>query len=189
MKAIPRSRYVLFVALALLGLGLDLGTKAWIFARQGMPYASNPIWVVRDILSLDTNLNEGALFGMGQGNVPVFAALSVCAALAICYWLFLAGAAHDRWLTVCLGLILGGILGNLYDRLGLPGLTWNYPPERVGEPVHAVRDWIHFQIEGLVDWPVFNVADSLLVCGVTLLVWHTYRHPAPRPEPQPASAK
>jgi len=189
MKSIPRSRYVLFVILAALGLGLDLGTKHWVFGQQGMPYASNPIWIVPDILSFDTNLNEGALFGMGQGNVPVFAALSAAAALGICYWIFFAGAAEDRWLTVCLGLILGGILGNLYDRLGLPGLEWNYPPDRVGEPVHAVRDWIHFQIEGLVDWPVFNIADSLLVVGVTLLVWHTYRQPVAQHETHAASAK
>lgn len=189
MKDIPRSRYVVFVLLAVLGLALDLGTKSWIFNRQGMPFMSNPIWIVPDVLSLDTNLNEGALFGMGQGKVPLFAAMSTIAALAICYWVFFAGAAQDRWLTVCLGLILGGILGNLYDRVGLPGLSWNFPPQRVGEPVHAVRDWIHFKVEGLIDFPVFNIADSLLVCGVTLLVWHTYRHSAAPSEPQTAPAK
>ena len=186
---VPRSRYVVFVLLAVLGLALDLGTKSWIFSRQGMPFMSGPIWIVRDVLSLETNLNEGALFGMGQGKVPIFATMSTIAALAICYWVFFGGGAQDRWLTVCLGMILGGILGNLYDRVGMPGLEWNFPPARVGEPVHAVRDWIHFKVEGLIDFPVFNIADSLLVCGVTLLVWHTYRHSPSPSEPQTAPAK
>ena len=85
---------------------------------------------------------------------------------------------------MALAMITGGILGNLYDRLGLPGLVW--PPgtgHPAGEPVFAVRDWLHFKVDGLVDWPIFNIADSLLVCGAALLVWHALRSPARRPPP------
>ena len=96
----------------------------------------------------------------------------------------MAGAAHDRLLTVALGCVTGGIFGNLYDRLGLPGLTWPAAGPRTmpGDPVYAVRDWLHFKIDGLIDWPIFNIADSLLVCGAALLVWHALQS---EPEPPP----
>ena len=69
-----------------------------------------------------------------------------------------------------LAMILGGALGNLYDRLGLHHLIWNYPGElhEVGQPVYAVRDWILVMI-GDWPWPNFNIADSMLVVGVSLL--------------------
>ncbi|MFM8891288.1 MAG: signal peptidase II, partial [Planctomycetia bacterium] len=83
----------------------------------------------------------------------------------------------DRWLLVALGLITGGILGNLFDRLGLPGLRWHAPWERQGERVLAVRDWIHFRLEGVIDWPIFNLADSWLVIGAGLLLLLSLRQP------------
>lgn len=173
MKAVPRSRYLLFAALAVAGCTADLATKSWIFARLGMPGENQSIWLVQDVFGFTTNLNEGALFGIGHGRGVVFGALSIVAILGIAGWLFLAGAAHDRRLTVALGIVSGGILGNLYDRLGLPGLTWQADSiHEPGAPVYAVRDWIHFTIEGIVDWPIFNIADSLLVCGAVLLIWH-----------------
>jgi signal peptidase II len=76
---------------------------------------------------------------------------------------------------------MGGILGNLFDRLGMHGLKWGDDTlHRAGDTVHAVRDWLHFKIDGVVDWPIFNIADSLLVCGAALLVWHALNAvPAP----------
>lgn len=164
---------MLFFLIALAGFLLDFGTKNWIFARQGMPRESPPIWIVQDVLSLETGLNEGALFGMGRGFVVVFCVLSILASVGILYWLFVRKAARDLSLTVALAAVTAGIFGNLYDRAGLPGLKWNLPG-REGEPVYAVRDWIHFQL-GWFDWPVFNVADSLLVCGAAVLLWHALR--------------
>jgi signal peptidase II len=86
------------------------------------------------------------------------------------------GAARDTWLTVALACIMAGILGNLYDRLGLPGLTWQIATNEhaIGDSVFAVRDWIHFQYKRF-DWPVFNIADSLLVCGAGMLLRETLR--------------
>ena len=174
MKAVPASRAVVFFAIVVAGCGLDLATKHWIFEWVGKPLGQH--WHLWKNVYFDTSLNEGALFGFGQGLWPVFSALSVLAVLAILYWLFYAGFARDWLLTVALGLITAGILGNLYDRLGLPGLTWENagPLHRAGEPVHAVRDWILVYI-GNWPWPTFNVADSMLVCGAILLMWNELR--------------
>jgi signal peptidase II len=162
------------LAIALCGCALDLATKQWAFTRLGLPGVTGErIELVGDVLTLETSLNEGALFGIGQGQRLLFAALSTVAVLGIVVWLFYLGAAWDWFLTATLGLVTAGILGNLWDRLGLPGLVWPYA-DRLNEPVYAVRDWIHFKIEGLIDWPVFNLADSMLVVGVGLLMLHTF---------------
>lgn len=169
-------RMLLFWSLALGGLSVDLWTKHWAFQRLGNPGgAMDRLPIFGEVLVLETSLNEGALFGLGQGFVPVFAAMACVALVAIMVWMVRYQGYQDLLLTCALGAITGGIAGNLYDRLGLPGLTWNYGLERVGEPVKAVRDWIHFQIPGVFDWPVFNIADSLLVCGAGILIWHAIR--------------
>jgi signal peptidase II len=161
----------MFFGVAALGCGIDLATKSWIFDWIGMPddVRRGDVWLWPHVFSLTTSLNPGALFGLGQGFHAAFAALSVGAAILIVYWLFLKGAARDCVLTFTLALIMGGIAGNLYDRLGLPGLQW-----LDGQHVFAVRDWLHFKINGVVDWPVFNIADSLLVCGAIILFWHVW---------------
>jgi signal peptidase II len=171
--AVPSSRYLVFFALAIAVCAADLGTKTWMFGR--LPLGSPPWWIWDGVFGFQTTLNEGALFGMGQGLWPLFAALSVGAAIGICIWLFAAGAAHDWLLTIALAFVTGGILGNLYDRLGLPGLSWQpgFGHHQVGTPVHAVRDFVHVMI-GNWPWPTFNLADSSLVCGAALLVCHAF---------------
>ena len=169
-EAVPISRYLVFFSLAVVGCAVDLASKRWMFARLGMPdHSVPPEWIWKGVFGFQTSLNEGALFGMGQGLWPLFAALSIGAAVGIFVWLFVAGAARDWLLTIALGVVTAGILGNLYDRLGLPGLVWqNRLP---GGSVHAVRDFILVMIGGW-PWPTFNLADSSLVCGALLLVWH-----------------
>jgi signal peptidase II len=170
LSAVPASRYLAFFAIVTIGCAADLVTKSLVFGWLGMPGHNATWWVWSDIFGFQTSLNEGALFGMGKGMVAVFAGLSIIAAIGIVIWLFWGGAAGDAILTVALGLITAGILGNLYDRLGLPGLTG---PN--GARIYAVRDWILVMI-GDWPWPTFNIADSLLVCGAVLLVWHALRH-------------
>ncbi|HVX14725.1 MAG TPA: signal peptidase II [Pirellulales bacterium] len=179
MKAVPASRYAVFFLIAAAGCAIDLATKDWIFDKLGPPGGPTQ-WLWRPFFGLQTSLNQGALFGMGQGKVAFFAALSGLAALGILYWLFVARAAHDWLLTIALGGIMAGILGNLYDRLGM----WTMPGNP-GQRVFAVRDWILVKYQEWI-WPNFNLADSLLVCGAGLLMWHAFRSP---PKGEPASAE
>jgi signal peptidase II len=154
--AVPLSRWVLFWAIALGGSAFDLATKAVVFAR--IPPHSPPYRLIANILELRTNFNPGALWGIGRGlphGSQIFAALSVVAAVAICYWLFVRGAAHDRRLTVALALIMAGALGNCYDRLILG----------------HVRDFVHFHVDSIgFDFPIFNFADNMLVAGAIFLM-------------------
>jgi lipoprotein signal peptidase len=110
-------------------------------------------------------VNTGALFGMGRNANLLFAIVSVAAATAILAWSTRPGTARDRLLSVALGLILAGTLGNLYDRLVFGG----------------VRDFLHWDY--LVDWPVFNLADCWLVVGAFLLLIQAFAH---RPEARTA---
>lgn len=159
--------------LAALGCGVDLWSKQRVFTWLGPP-SGRVHWFWEPYFGLETSINTGALFGIGQGQVLYFAAVSVIAIAAIEYWLLAAGGGRQMWLAVAFGLILGGILGNLYDRLGLWG-------------THGVRDWILFRYGRFV-WPNFNVADSCLVGGAAMIILHSIMQPAPRADRAASSA-
>lgn len=136
-----------------------------------MPQPGNEWWIIEGYLGVETALNPGALFGMGKGFGWLFAAFSIAAATGVIGWVTFGKAARDLWLTIALGCVLAGILGNLYDRLGL----W-HPPGHPDLWRNEVRDWILFRW-GDHTWPNFNIADSLLVCGAGILFWHSFRRP------------
>lgn len=164
-----KARFVLFAAIALAGAAADLWTKHWVFSRGDM-FAGSEWWLIEGHVGIQKSLNEGALFGMGQGKVSLFAAFSVVAAFAIPLWLFRFRAAQDRWITVILGFVMAGVIGNFYDRVGLSALSWDqFDPARGGQTVYAVRDWILFQWNSQYVWPNFNLADAFLVCGACSL--------------------
>jgi signal peptidase II len=175
MARIPLSRYVLFTALAIAGCTADLVTKAWAFSMPQLR-DGQVLWLWTGYVGVQLSRNWGALFGMGQGMVWLFAALSIAAAIAIPVWLFRYRAAHDFWLTLALGLVMGGVLGNLYDRLGVSAEVWR-PPYEQRDPTHAVRDWILWQLNDQRRWPNFNIADSLLVVGAGLIFLRMARDP------------
>ena len=169
-SSLPASRALWFFSLAAIGCAADLVTKHFVFGHPEL-YHGSEWWLWEGRLGIQKSLNEGALFGFGQGNVWLFSLFSVAAGIAIPVWLFKFRAAEDRRLTIALGCVMGGILGNLYDRLGLPGLTWDaFYPHRAGEAVYAVRDWILVQWNARWVWPNFNIADALLVCGAIYLL-------------------
>jgi signal peptidase II len=161
MTAYPRNRIGVYISVALLTLAIDLGSKEWIFRSIGEVFKGNgPIidgWLRFELF---TSLNRGALWGIGQGFAVGFAILSCFAVCGIVYWLFVRRAAESLWLTVALAMVSGGAIGNMYDRLGLHGVS--FPGESA--PAMAVRDFLRFTF-GTYEYPIFNFADSFLVAG------------------------
>lgn len=118
-------------------------------------------------------VNQGALFGLGGehkgGANQIFAVISFLAALGIIIWSTRRTTAVDGWLCAALGLILGGTVGNLYDRVVFNG----------------VRDFLYFY---KIDWPVFNIADCCLVIGAVMLLIHAFLF-NPEDEKVPAASQ
>lgn len=117
-------------------------------------------------------VNHGALWGIGgsqKGTANLFfAGVSLLAAGGILVWGTRGQPAQEKWLSAALGLILGGTLGNFYDRVIFGG----------------VRDFMHFIY---IEWPVFNFADCCLVVGAVLLLTQAVFAPQPAAEPAPTS--
>ena len=126
---------------------LDRLSKSWAVDALPLGTAEGPnLGIVR----LTMVHNEGAAFGMGQGHPEVFAAIALVILVAIVAWLAI-GKRHGRVETLALALIAAGAVGNVIDRL-----TSGY-----------VVDFFDFTF---IDFPVFNVADICVTCGVVLFM-------------------
>jgi signal peptidase II len=167
-------RHLLFWSIALGGATFDLVTKSIVFAKLGPPELRHTHAVVSNVLDLRTSHNMGALWGFGA-TMPysslIFAGLSVVAVIAILYYLFIAGAAAHRMLTVALGLIMAGAMGNCYDRL-----VFGY-----------VRDFVYFHVDAIgFECAIFNFADNMLVAGAITLVLYALKPEKHPSEPTPS---
>ncbi len=167
----PSPHWRLFLAVAFLVVVLDLATKELVFYLLGEPdpYGRrSSVAVIEGFFYLTTSYNTGALWGLGRAwpYAPyMFGAFSVVAALAISYWVFCRGSALGAWPALALGLVLGGSLGNGFDRV-----------------VHGhVRDFLDVRLV-VYDWPIFNLADSALVVGALLLAAHAFLSPDDEPD-------
>ncbi|APZ91504.1 signal peptidase II [Fuerstiella marisgermanici] len=186
MNRLPRNRAVVFGIITASMLAVDLWSKTAAFTA--FPLRNGGPWLIDSTavrFRFFTSLNEGALWGFGQGFAWAFALLSVAAFVGVLYWLFVMKAAESLWLTISLAFVSAGTLGNLYDRLGLHGIR--LPGQ--DQPIQAVRDFFHFQFGGTVqnpglDWAIFNVADICLVCGAGMLMIQSLFAP-PEPTTQP----
>lgn len=166
----------LFLLTMVSGLALDLWSKAhaWRTLTVGEPFRdpSGHLRVVSDMatpipgwLHFKVTVNEGAVFGLGQGNQTLFAIVSAAAIAFLCY---LFATSGRRWFyQVVLGMLLAGVLGNLYDRMVfryVRDMLYIFPDRYVtlfGER-REVFPWI------------FNVADTLLCLGVGLMVVYSF---------------
>ncbi len=163
---------ITFLILAISGGVADLWTKSAVFRWRGLPGQKDAWWIIDQHFGVETAVNTGAVFGVGAGMGMVFALLSIAAGTGIFVWLFYFKAARSLWLTIALGMISGGIVGNLYDRLGMWWQPGYDPSWKSG-----VRDWILVRFEGVKffdPWPNFNIADSLLVVGACMLLYQSF---------------
>jgi signal peptidase II len=143
-------RFGLLVALPI--IVLDQLSKAWVLADLLEPPRAI---VVTGFFNLVLVWNRGVSFGMFDIDsawgpyILMGLALAICAGLAV--WLY---RAENRLIATAIGLVLGGALGNVIDRV------------RFG----AVVDFLDFHAFGY-HWPAFNVADSAISVGVALLLY------------------
>lgn len=145
----PPLRAVLLAAVAAVALGLDLVTK--VIAVTELE-GRQSIRLLGGLLTLTVIRNPGAAFGIAGGLTIVLTLIMLAVIVAI---IRTARRLRSRGWAVALGLILGGAFGNLVDRLArAPGPLTGH-----------VVDWIQ-----LPYWPVFNLADSAIVCGGVLAV-------------------
>ena len=143
-----RPMWPIFVGLSATVFVADQLAKAWLtsFLAPG-----ESVRVVGDLLRLVHGRNAGGLFGLFQGQSLPFALLSlVVVALIVGYH---ARSGRSLYLSVTLGLLLGGALGNLVDRLRL-----GYVVDFVDAGIGAVR------------WYTFNVADAAISFAIVLLL-------------------
>lgn len=145
------------VALASFGISLplDLGTKHLV--NENLGYADR-VEVIEGFFYLTHVRNPGAAFGMFADAEPTlrivfFLTVSVVA-IGIILSFLRQLAPGDRLSAMALGLILGGAVGNLVDRIRY----------------QEVVDFLHFRLWGGYTWPDFNLADTFIVIGVGILV-------------------
>ncbi|HEX3063661.1 MAG TPA: signal peptidase II [Usitatibacter sp.] len=148
----PWTRWLIVSALV---VAADLATKAWV----SRAFAAGEALEVTSFFNLVLTYNTGAAFsflaGAGGWQRWFFTAVAVAISAAI---VALLPRQRDPWMSAALALVLGGALGNLYDRLTLG----------------RVVDFIQLHAAGYY-WPAFNVADSAITVGVVLLVWDSLR--------------
>ncbi|NLE76100.1 MAG: signal peptidase II [Chloroflexi bacterium] len=140
---------------------LDQATKYLVLENLPLGASWAPFPALERFFTFTHVSNTGAAFGLLPQFGTVFQFIAILVVVGIVLFSRHLGAGQ-KWVTLSLGLQLGGALGNLTDRL------------RIG---HVV-DYLDFKF-----WPVFNVADSALFIGVGLLLWIFFRQPeqiAPR---------
>ncbi|MEW1913124.1 signal peptidase II [Kitasatospora sp. NPDC085895] len=153
-RSVRRRRVGVLLAVALLAFLIDLGSKLLVVTRLE---GHRPIEVIGDVMTFQVIRNPGAAFGMGQAMTVVFTAIA--AAVIVVIWR-IARRLHSLPWAIALGLLLGGALGNLTDRLfRSPGVFRGH-----------VVDFISVQ-----HFAVFNLADSAIVCGGILVVLLSFR--------------
>jgi signal peptidase II len=149
----PNGRILL---LAVCVLACDQITK-WLVLRH--IYRDEEIPVIPGFFNLTYRVNTGAAWSMFTGNNAVLASVALIA-LVVLYVTRHHFSAHRLIGQFAFGLIFGGIVGNLTDRL-MPGR-------------HAVVDFLHFYMarrgtSDIYDFPAFNIADSAICTGVALI--------------------
>ena len=148
-----RSTWWLFAAVGAAAYALDFGTKQWAVSAL----AERDISVIGDFLVLHLTHNAGAAFSTGTEFTVV---LSCLAAVAVCAVLVVSVRLASPLWSVGLGLLLGGVGGNLTDRfIREPGVLRGH-----------VIDWLM-----MPNWPVFNVADMCIIGAASIIILQSMR--------------
>ena len=135
----------------------DYATKTWALSN----FSSDPQPVIGTLLQFTLLKNSGAAFSLASGFTLAFSLLAVAVIATIVK--YATRITSRGWLT-CAGLLLGGVLGNLTDRI------FREPGFFLGH----VIDWIQ-----IPNWPVFNIADIAISTAALLAFIQTMRNVPP----------
>lgn len=151
----PKKPLIIGSIVMILAVFVDQATKAWVVANADTLSSG---FAVFPGFNLVFGRNDGVSFGLLRG-VPPWSL--VILALVICAWMLgLMMRAEHRIEALAYGLVIGGALGNVVDRV------------RYG----AVTDFLDLYV-GSMHWPAFNLADALLVSGFAILLLAGHRLP------------
>ena len=145
----------------LLTILADQVSKLWVLSRLEMYESLQPIPLLAPLFQFTRSSNTGAAFGIlpMAGDVFLLVALLIIVGML---WYFREKPADARFAPIAIGLVIGGALGNVLDRL---------------QYGHVI-DFIHYQIPNLIS-NVSNLADHAIVLGVLLVIgenfWRDYR--------------
>lgn len=155
-----KSYWLLVLLVAVLGTASDLFSKYLAFRLIG---DKRSVEIISKTLKFTCTMNSGIIWGLWSGNSVIFLVLTVLTIPLILLLFREISRQNDKpWLSrsrlmaVAFGLILSGAAGNLYDRLAY----------------RAVRDFIDFYI---INWPIFNIADTYITIGAVLIIFMMFR--------------
>lgn len=159
--------YRLLWAIAFVVFAADQATKLWIVSRvpfgHFLPHRDSDIEVIPGFFYIIHVGNPGAAWSMLSDYSGLLAVLAAATLVAIFFWRHALGL-RARLSQVCFGLLCGGIVGNLLDRL-----------------LHKhVIDFIDLHFGRSYVYPTFNVADSAICVGVILYLWQSLKTPQAR---------
>ena len=145
----PKAGWWVLPLVAVVALALDQWTKYLVASNLELYESWAPFPALANLFTIHHVTNTGAAFGLFRNGSLVFAVVAIVVSVVIV--LYYRHLPDGQWLVrLSLGLQLAGALGNLIDRV------------RVGH----VIDFLDVQV-----WPVFNLADASIVCGVILLAY------------------
>ena len=137
---------------------LDLMTK-WLIRRTDWLHDYT---VIEGFFRIHYVRNEGIAFGLfhsveSQLKPVILTVLAIVALIVVLYYIW-STPLEERAMLLCLGLLLGGILGNFIERVMRQHVT----------------DFIGVHWQEVYSWPTFNVADSAITCGVLVILFQTF---------------
>jgi signal peptidase II len=143
-----------FALVAIIGTIADIVSKWFVFLKIR---EFETITLVPGLLNILRSQNEGVVFGLFPGKSTIFiifSAIIIILILCMYFWSYKTLFTSD----IALGLVLAGAAGNLWDRI------W----------YKHVRDFIDLHIGEKYHWPTFNVADSLICIGISIMFFTSF---------------
>ncbi len=149
-----------FVIAVVSGVIADIVSKWIVFSKLD---EFGKLIAIPGLLNILRTKNEGVVFGLFPGKTSAFIVFSAIAIVVILF-IYIKSDKKIFISNLALGLVLAGAIGNLWDRIWFRG----------------VRDFIDLHIGDKYHWPTFNVADSLICVGISILVFTSFSAPKPK---------